>query len=322
VVDLDGKVAIVTGASRGVGAATSVALAEAGCRVACAARSTKDAPQRTAGTLDETLDRVKAAGGEGLAVPTNLADREAVRAMVARTVDHFGGVDVLINNAAVQFIGDLEQPEHRHDLTFAVNYWAPYVAIKEAYPHMERRGGGSIVNVSSLAALIPFPDMLSYGASKVALERLTLDVARILRPLGDCRERLSHRHRCRIGGFRCEHTRGRPVRLGTVRGGSRRHPLDDPAAGRVHGAQGEHVPPPRARRDHGEPRSTRARRGTDADRALFRPLRVRTLDVRRTLRLSGAAFTNPIEPGTRFTLQVQDSWDNTVSGTMAITINP
>jgi citronellol/citronellal dehydrogenase len=184
VVDLDGKVAIVTGASRGVGAATSVALAEAGCRVACAARSTREAPQRTAGTLDETLDRVKAAGAEGLAVPTNLADRDAVRAMVARTVDHFGGVDVLINNAAVQFIGDLEQPEHRHDLTFAVNYWAPYVAIKEAYPHMERRGGGSIVNVSSLAALIPFPDMLSYGASKVALERLTLDVARVLQPKG------------------------------------------------------------------------------------------------------------------------------------------
>jgi citronellol/citronellal dehydrogenase len=183
-VDLDGKIALVTGASRGVGAATSVALAKAGCSVACAARSTNAAPQRTAGTLDETLELVKAAGADGLAVPTNLADRDAVRAMVRTTVEHFGGIDVLVNNAAVTFIGDFEQPDHRHDLTFAVNYWAPYIAMKEASPHMEARGGGSIVNVSSLAALMPFPDNMSYGTSKVALERLTLDAARVLYPKG------------------------------------------------------------------------------------------------------------------------------------------
>ena len=145
--DLDGKVAIVTGASRGVGAATAVALAEAGCRVACAARSMRDVPQRTPGTLDETLDRVRAVGGTAHAIPTNLADRDEVRALVAGTVGHFGGVDILINNAAVTFIGDLQHPEHRHDLTFAVNYWAPYVAIQEVSPHMERRGGGAIINV-------------------------------------------------------------------------------------------------------------------------------------------------------------------------------
>ncbi len=175
--DLDGKVALVTGASRGVGAATAVALAEAGCLVACAARSTTDAPQRTAGTLDGTLARIEAAGGKGFVVPTNLADRDEVRSMVARTVDHFGGIDILVNNAAVQFIGDLQQPEHRHDLTFAVNYWAPYLAIQESCPHIARRGGGAIINVSSLAALLPFPGMLSYGTSKIALERLTLDAA-------------------------------------------------------------------------------------------------------------------------------------------------
>lgn len=180
--DLNGKVALVTGASRGVGAATAVALAEAGCAVACAARSTRDSPQRTAGTLDDTLARIAAVGGEGLAVATNLAQRDEVRAMVARTVEHFGGIDVLVNNAAVQFIGDLRQPEHRHELTFAVNYWAPLIATQEAVPHMERRGGGAIVNVSSLAALVPFPDMLSYGASKLALERLTLAAARELHP--------------------------------------------------------------------------------------------------------------------------------------------
>jgi len=125
---------------------------------------------------------VNAAGGKGLAVAANLADRDSVRDMVARAAEHFGGLDILINNAAVQFIGDLEQPEHRHDLTFAVNYWAPYIAIQESYPHMERRGGGAIVNVSSLAALLPIPQMLSYGTSKLALEHLTLDAARALHP--------------------------------------------------------------------------------------------------------------------------------------------
>jgi len=78
VIDLEGKVALVTGASRGVGAATAVALAEAGCDVACAARSTESAPQRTPGTIDETVARVAATGRRAVAVPTNLAvDDEA-----------------------------------------------------------------------------------------------------------------------------------------------------------------------------------------------------------------------------------------------------
>jgi len=143
--DLDGKVALVTGASRGVGAATAVALAEVGCHVACAARSTMDQPQRTAGTIDETVARVEAAGRRGLAVPTNLAVDAEVEAMVATTVEHFGRLDILINNAAITF--------------------------------MRTTGGGSVVNVSSVAALYPHPSLMAYGMSKVALERLTVDAA-------------------------------------------------------------------------------------------------------------------------------------------------
>ena len=186
--ELKGKVAIVTGASRGVGAALAVALAEAGCAVACAARSTADAPQSTPGTLDETVERARRAGleagGDALAVPTNLASQDDVVAMVGRTVEHFGGVDILINNAAITFVGDLQQPLKRHDLTMEVNYRAPYIAIREAYPHMERRGGGAIINVSSVAALQPLSGMLAYGTSKIALEHLTLDAARELHPKG------------------------------------------------------------------------------------------------------------------------------------------
>jgi NAD(P)-dependent dehydrogenase (short-subunit alcohol dehydrogenase family) len=179
-VELEGKVALVTGASRGVGAATAVALAQAGCHVACAARATVDHPQRTAGTLDDTLARIESVGGKGLAVPTNLAEEAEVVSMVARTVEHFGRLDILINNAAVTFVGDLDIPLRRHDLIIEVNLRAPFIAIREAKPHMIAQGGGSIINVSSLAAMNPIAGLMSYGISKIGLEHLTLDAAREL----------------------------------------------------------------------------------------------------------------------------------------------
>ena len=106
--DLDGRVALVTGASRGVGAATAVALAQAGCHVACAARSTRTEPQRTPGTLDDTVAAVEQAGRRGLAIPTNLAVDAQVEAMVDRTTEHFGRLDILVNNAAITFVGVLD----------------------------------------------------------------------------------------------------------------------------------------------------------------------------------------------------------------------
>ena len=175
--ELEGRVALVTGASRGVGAATAVALAEAGCDVACAARSTRAKPQKTPGTLDETVAGVEAAGRKALAVPTNLAVEEEVVRMVQRTVDHFGRLDVLVNNAAITFVGDLNLALKRHDLIMEVNQRAPLVAIRQAVPHMLEAGAGAIVNVSSAAALSPIPGLMSYGMSKLGLERMTVDLA-------------------------------------------------------------------------------------------------------------------------------------------------
>jgi NAD(P)-dependent dehydrogenase (short-subunit alcohol dehydrogenase family) len=177
---LDGKVAIVTGASRGVGAAVAVALGARGCAVACAARATAENPLRLPGTVDDTVDRVRAAGGDALPVPTNLADESDVVAMVARTVEHYGRLDVLVNNAAITFVGDLGMPMKRFDLVFAVNLRAPFVAVREAAPHLRAVGGGAVLNVSSLAALIAAPNMSAYGMSKLALEHFTLDAAREL----------------------------------------------------------------------------------------------------------------------------------------------
>ncbi|HWW45407.1 MAG TPA: SDR family NAD(P)-dependent oxidoreductase [Acidimicrobiia bacterium] len=179
--DLRGKVAIVTGASRGVGAATAVALAAEGVRVACAARATDDAPLRLPGTIDATVRQIADAGGEAIAVPTNLANDEDVEAMVDQTVDAFGGVDVLINNAAITFPGDLDLEMKRFDLTLNVDLRAPLLAIRAALPSMRARGGGRIVNVSSAAALQYYPGLMAYGMAKIALEHLTVAAAAQLR---------------------------------------------------------------------------------------------------------------------------------------------
>jgi len=182
--DLNGRVALVTGASRGVGAAIALALAEQGADVACAARSTSDAPQRTPGTLDDTVARIEEAGGNALAVPTDLSKPHDVESMVQRTVDHFGRLDILVNNAAVTFVGDLEIPLKRHELVMNINLTAPLVACQAAAPHLKAAGGGRILNVSSVAALLPIPGLMSYGISKIGLEHLTVDLARILQADG------------------------------------------------------------------------------------------------------------------------------------------
>jgi citronellol/citronellal dehydrogenase len=169
-------VVLITGASRGVGAATAVALAEAGCDIACAARSTRATPQRTPGTLEDTVAAVESRGTRSIAVPTNLARDDDVIAMVEQTVDHFGRMDVLVNNAAITFVGDLGIPIHRYDLVMQVNVRAPLLALNQSIPHL-RVHGGRVINVSSVAALHPYPSLMAYGMSKIALERLTVDAA-------------------------------------------------------------------------------------------------------------------------------------------------
>jgi citronellol/citronellal dehydrogenase len=175
--ELDGKVAIVTGASRGVGAATAVALAAGGCAVACAARATDAAPLPTPGTIDETVRRITDAGGSAVAVPTNLASDAETSAMVATTVDRLGPVDILVNNAAITFPGDVDLPMKRFDLIFAVDLRAPLIAIQSVLPSMRDRKRGSIVNVSSVAALNYFPGLMAYGMAKAAMEHMTVDIA-------------------------------------------------------------------------------------------------------------------------------------------------
>lgn len=180
--NLDGTVAIVTGASRGVGAATAIALAAQGARVACAARATDAAPLSTPGTIDHTVRQIIDAGGEAVATPTNLALQDDVERMVASTIERWGRVDILVNNAAITFPGDLDLPIKRHDLIFDVNLRAPLVAMQAVAPGMKERRQGAIVNVSSLAGLNFIPGLMAYGMSKIALEHLTVSAAAQLAP--------------------------------------------------------------------------------------------------------------------------------------------
>ena len=170
-----GKVALVTGASRGVGRALAITLAEAGADVACAARATDAAPVKLPGTIDETVREIQARGRRGVAIPADLSRPGEPEAMVARALEAFGRLDILVNNAAITFDGDLAMPMKRWDLVMEVNVRAPLLAMRAARPAM--KAGGQILNISSAAAVLPIRGLLVYGVSKAALERLTTGTA-------------------------------------------------------------------------------------------------------------------------------------------------
>ncbi len=104
--------------------------------------------------------------------------------MVDTTVVKLGRLDVLVNNAAVTFVGDIDISQHRPDLVMAIDLDAPLITSRQAIPHLRAAGGGRIVTVSCLAALMPLPGIVSYGIAKIGLGRLTVDPTRQLAPDG------------------------------------------------------------------------------------------------------------------------------------------
>jgi NAD(P)-dependent dehydrogenase (short-subunit alcohol dehydrogenase family) len=177
----DGRVAIVTGASRGIGAATAERLAAEGAHVFVTAR-TLDGHDRIAGTLRETVARCERHGARVAAHVADLADEESRATIVPAALERFGRVDVLVNNAAAAIYGPtLDYPLRRRRLTFEVNVHAPLDLAQAVAPGMVERGEGWIVGVSSATSRpVPGPPfrnrdavepMTVYGASKAALER-------------------------------------------------------------------------------------------------------------------------------------------------------
>jgi 7-alpha-hydroxysteroid dehydrogenase len=173
---LGGKVAVVTGAGQGIGRGIAVGLAEAGADVVLAARTESD--------LDEVAGLVRGAGRRALVVPTDVTDAAALEHLVASTVETFGRLDVLVNNAG----GTMPRPalatsEGFLERAFRFNVTSAFNLTKLAARQMvDTSGGGAVVNISSRSASMTQTSFVAYGAAKAALDRLTRNIAPELAP--------------------------------------------------------------------------------------------------------------------------------------------
>jgi NAD(P)-dependent dehydrogenase (short-subunit alcohol dehydrogenase family) len=186
---LDGKVVVVTGASRGIGAEIAALLASEGGRVVCAARTLREGEHPLAGSLETTVESIRARGGQAHPVTVNIADPAECEKLLEATRKVYGPVDVLVNNAALTyFVPIKDYAVNKWIASWNVNVHAPFVLSQLALRDMIPRKGGAIVNIGSGAAIGPgrgpYPDPAMalrggtcYGAQKAALERFTQGLA-------------------------------------------------------------------------------------------------------------------------------------------------
>ncbi len=168
---LDNKVAIVTGASKGIGEAMARGLAEFGAKVVISSRKRE--------SISAVAESFKNDGLEAIAVVANMGNVEDAHALVDQTVDAYGGIDIIINNAAVNPVfGPIHNTEERaFDKIIDVNLKGPFELCKKAYPILKERGGGSIMHISSIGGLTPERGIGIYSVSKAGLINLTKAMA-------------------------------------------------------------------------------------------------------------------------------------------------
>ena len=183
---LAGKVAVVTGASRGIGAAIAARFAAEGARVVAAARTVESGQSRLEGSLADTVATIEAQGGEAFAQAADLSRPEDREALIEAAQSKYGPVDILVNNAAVTYFTPVTGfDDRRYALMFEVQVKAPFHLARLVLPGMRDRGAGWILNISSIAArhpaLPPGPRAgfggTVYGMCKAALERFTTGLA-------------------------------------------------------------------------------------------------------------------------------------------------
>jgi NAD(P)-dependent dehydrogenase (short-subunit alcohol dehydrogenase family) len=168
--DVANRVAVVTGGGRGIGVAIAEALAEAGANVVIASRS--------ADTCEQTAASIRANGGRAIAVVTDVTDPDSRAALVLATVEEFGGIDILVNNAAIlRPHVTTRVSEAEFDEIFATNVKGPVFLSAEALPHLAE-GGGSIINISALGAFQPMVGIGAYCAAKAAMANWTQTMAK------------------------------------------------------------------------------------------------------------------------------------------------
>ena len=169
--DLTGRIAVVTGASRGIGEAIAAALAAAGARLVLASRKLEG--------VEAVAELIRSEGGEAIAVACHTGRAADVQALADRAHEAFGGVDILVNNAATNpHFGPLLAAEESHwDKTFEVNVKGYVHTIRACVPLMRERGGGAVVNVASVAGMVPHGGLGVYGVTKAAVIMLTKTLA-------------------------------------------------------------------------------------------------------------------------------------------------
>lgn len=167
--DLEGRVAIVTGASRGIGKAVALRLADAGCDIVAAAKSVRSREQLP-GTIHETAAAVEKRGRKALAIRTDVRSPDDIEKMVTETVSAFGRLDILVNNAGALWWNDVvDTPPRRFDLMMNVNARASFIASHYALPHMLKAGWGHIVMMSPPIHTAAAPHKTGYFISKFGM---------------------------------------------------------------------------------------------------------------------------------------------------------
>lgn len=169
---LAGKVAVITGGSRGIGRALALGLAREGARIFFSYRQDEAAAHAT-------VAEIRAAGGEAACVRSDASVRSDVKALFEKAAETFGGIDLLINNAGINQRCFFEEiTDEDWDRIMGVNLKGPFICSQEVFPYMRRRGGGRIVNISSVAGQYHGPKTVHYAVSKAGLNSLTKLVAR------------------------------------------------------------------------------------------------------------------------------------------------
>lgn len=179
---LAGKVAIITGASRGLGQYCALGYGREGAKVVVAARSEAVADPRLPGTIHETAAMIEKAGGEAFAVPCNVADLGSVERMIESVLARYGRIDILMTNAGVQPTGGVSALRIKSwELEFNINVHGTFRCIRAALPAMQQQKSGNIITVSSIAANRANSH---YGATKLAVEAMTRSLAGELKEQG------------------------------------------------------------------------------------------------------------------------------------------